>query len=70
MIDGTTGNFHPEPVEGVISFYVEACCGKIKSHQKPMSCVSQALVHVNVFKQCLKNVGKKCRPENGTRRDG
>ena len=56
-------NFNPEPAEGLMSFYSEnyyvaACCGEVKSHQNFLSCASQTMVHVIVFKQCLKNVGR------------
>ncbi len=40
------------------NYYVEACCGETKTHQNLLKCASQTMVHVNVFKQCLKNVGR------------
>ncbi len=63
MIVAVTGDLRPEPAGGLISFYrenyyVEACCGEVKSHQNLLSCASQTMVHVNVYKQCLKNVGR------------
>ncbi len=64
MIDAVTGNLRSQPAEGLISFYrenyyVEACCGEVKSHQNLLSCASQTMVRINVFKQCLRNVGRK-----------
>ncbi len=63
MIDATTSNLCLETAEDCISFYrenyyVEACCGERKSHQNLLSCASQTMVHINVFKQCLKYVGR------------
>ena len=40
------------------NYYVEACCGETETHQSLLKCASQTMVHVNVSKQCLKNVGR------------
>ncbi len=40
------------------AFYVEACCGGKKRYQDLRQCASQTMVHIDVFKSCLKQLGR------------